>query len=289
MLAVLMRLGQTQRGESDFRGFQRTTKELKITSIPLRNIPANTLFVGRHHVHLPTCHSTNEVASTRVAEGTLPEGTLFTTSHQTAGRGQRGRHWEANAGENLTFTVVLYPTFLPAAGQFLFCVAVALGIRQAVADLPGAAGQTWRVKWPNDLYAGNRKVGGILMESAVRHVQLQHALVGIGLNVNQSHFASPAAASLLTLTGHSRPLEEVLARLLEGLESAYLRLRAGDHDALRTEYLVHLYRYQEVQEFERPDGRQFSGLITGVDAEGRLQVAADGHTHHFANGEVRFL
>lgn len=252
----------------------------------MRNIPANTLFLGRPHQHLPTCHSTNDVAAACLARESLPEGTLFTTDLQTEGRGQRGRTWEAAAGQNLTFTLVLYPTFLPVAEQFLLSMAVALGVRQGFHALTNAV--TWRVKWPNDLYASDLKTGGILIENTLRQVRLQHALVGIGLNVNQTTFAFGAAASLRTLTGRVWSREEVLASVLEGIEAAYLRLRAGNHTALRRDYLAHLYRHGEAHEFSRPDGTRFVGTITGVDPTGRLTVAEGAREHHFAVGEVRF-
>ncbi|MGB3617356.1 MAG: biotin--[acetyl-CoA-carboxylase] ligase [Catalinimonas sp.] len=252
----------------------------------MRNILANTLFVGRRHHHLTACHSTNDVAAAQLTQQPPPEGTLYTTDHQTRGRGQRGRTWEAAAGKNLLFTLVLYPTFLAVPNQFALSTAVALGVRAALEALVGSL--RWQVKWPNDLYADGRKVGGILIENAVRQVRLQHSLVGIGLNVNQTTFGVGAAASLRTLTGLHWPPEVVLARVLEGIEAHYLRLRAGEVEGLQRDYLRHLYRLGEAHPFARPDGTRFTGTIQGVDAAGRLEVRAEGATHHFSVGEVRF-
>lgn len=249
-----------------------------------------TSFVGHQFHFLATCASTNaEVQAAVVKNGATPEGLTILADHQTAGRGQRGNQWQAALGQNLTFSVLLRPTFLSAAQQFDLSIAVALAGYDTLRTLLGPAAPV-AVKWPNDLYVGQRKIGGILIENSLRGTLLNTSIVGIGLNVNQTNFAPDltSATSLARETGHPHDRAAVLATLLAALEARYLTLRGGQAVRLRATYLNRLYRFDEWAEFAF-DGRQARGRITGIDDSGRLLVAlATGEARAFGVQEVRF-
>jgi len=252
-------------------------------------ISPDTLFTGQQLVWLPACPSTNTVAQQLQRENRASEGCTVITGHQTAGRGQRGNQWEAAAHENLTLSVVWYPTFLAATEQFLLSQAVALAALDWARRWLGASGETsLRVKWPNDLYAGNQKLGGILIENTLSGSKIQYSIVGIGLNVNQQDFAVPTATSLSALTGRHYDLAEAAARLLECLEARYLQLRAGRVGQLRRDYLVALYRYRQPHRF-LVDGQEIMGEIVGVEDDGRLAVQMPGGVRLFGMQEIRYL
>ena len=248
-----------------------------------------TLFTGQQLIWLPACPSTNSVAQQLQRENRASEGCTVITGHQTAGRGQRGNQWEAAAGENLTLSVVWLPTFLAATEQFLLSQAVALATLDWARRWLGASGEnSLRVKWPNDLYASDQKLGGILIENTLTGTKIQSSVVGIGLNVNQRTFGAPTATSLSLLTGRQYDLAEVAARLLECLEARYLQLRAGGVGKLQQDYLAALYRYRQPQQF-LVDGRPTPGEIVGVDDDGRLAVRLAEGVRHFALQEIRYL
>ncbi|RZK17300.1 MAG: biotin--[acetyl-CoA-carboxylase] ligase [Hymenobacter sp.] len=249
-----------------------------------------TLFTGRQLVWLPACPSTNSVAQQLQRENRASEGCTVITGHQTAGRGQRGNQWEAAANENLTLSVVWHPTFLAATEQFSLSQAVALAALDWARRWLGASGETsLRVKWPNDLYAGNQKLGGILIENTLSGSKIQSSVVGIGLNVNQSDFPIPTATSLSLLTGRHYDLAKAAARLLECLEARYLQLRAGRISQLRQDYLAALYRYQQPHQF-LIDGQPTMGEIVGVEPDGHLAVQlAGGNIRLFGLQEIRYL
>jgi len=142
----------------------------------------STVWLGRNHVHVATCASTNDLAAAE-ARGGAPTGTLVTTDAQTAGRGRLGRAWHAPPGENLTFSVVLRPT-RPAAE----IPPMTLLVGAALAEALGHLGFDARVKWPNDVLlrpeGRPRKVAGILTEAATAGMEVGHVIMGIGLNVN---------------------------------------------------------------------------------------------------------
>ncbi len=192
-----------------------------------------TLFIGKKIIYLPSCHSTNDIAAELVHRADISEGAVVITDDQTAGRGQRGTEWVTARGLNFTFSLVLRPSFITAGEQFLLSQTIALGVRNYLSEFTNNV----RVKWPNDLYVNNLKTGGILIENSLQGRRIAHSIIGIGLNINQPEFQSARATSLRLETGQVFDLSQQLPLLLQSLEHVYLRLRGGQFDALRREYL----------------------------------------------------
>lgn len=161
-------------------------------------------------------------------------GDVIWAERQTAGRGQRGHTWTSPEGVNLLFSVVLCPTFLPAGEQFGLSQAVAL----ALADTFAAFGIDTRIKWTNDIYAGDRKLTGILIEHRLAGDRLARTVVGVGINVNQKAFdpALPNPTSMALEAGRAFDREEVLGRFHAALMRRYAALEAGEKAALAAEY-----------------------------------------------------
>jgi BirA family biotin operon repressor/biotin-[acetyl-CoA-carboxylase] ligase len=202
------------------------------------------------------------------------------TEHQTAGRGRTGRHWLDEPGASLLLSVLLRPPRTTAAAQLsLVCaLAVAETVERATALEAG-------VKWPNDVLVEGRKVAGILLEGREGAV-----VCGIGLNANQAAGALPRdtstpVASLRTLTGREHDREELLATLLERLETRYDAWRLDGLAPLRTE----LERRNAVRAREVRIGDEV-GIAGPIAADGRLTLSrADGTTVLVASGEVTEL
>jgi BirA family biotin operon repressor/biotin-[acetyl-CoA-carboxylase] ligase len=251
----------------------------------VHNHPPNTLFVGQNTIFLPVCGSTNNELLERSIHSNVTEGTVVITAHQSAGRGQRGNTWEAQPAQNLTFSVLFKPVFLPVAGQFDLNIAVALACHRLLsAYFPGKAA----LKWPNDLYYGDQKMGGILIENTVKGTLLAQSVVGIGLNVNQTEFAHPRAVSMRNAARQEFDLAAILTELLTHLEAAYLQLRAGQMEALRQEYLGAMYALGQSKLF-RVGKAVREGVIRGVDPSGRLAVDMEGQPQHFSFKEIAFV
>lgn len=248
-------------------------------------ISPKTSFVGRKLVFLPTCHSTNDTAATLLAQPNVAEGTTVVTFHQTAGRGQRGNTWEAEPGKNLTFSVILKPDFLLATRQFYLNMAVSVAILHFLTDyLPESS----TIKWPNDVYFQEKKLGGILIENTLKYTSLESSIIGVGLNMNQEQFAEPKAISLKQITGEEHSLPELLADLLAHLEQQYVLLRNGQTTTLRHTYLQHLYGFGRTRQFRDQNG-EFTGSITGIDEYGRLGVQSADGQRYYAFKEIAFI
>lgn len=210
------------------------------------------------------------------------------TDCQTQGRGQRGNSWEAAPHQNVTLSVILHPGFLAVSQQFYLNICTSLAVLDLVQAFLPAHAADMKVKWPNDIYYGNKKLGGILIENTIRGQLLQHAILGIGLNINQISFAHPGAVSWQMITGAQYPLRAVAEGLLECLEARYLALRQGQQASLKMEYLQQLYRYQEEHLF-RVEDQILAGTILGIDAHGRLGLQLGGNIRYFDFKEIAFV
>jgi BirA family biotin operon repressor/biotin-[acetyl-CoA-carboxylase] ligase len=217
----------------------------------------------------------------------LKEGTVILASCQQQGRGQGQASWESEKGKNLTFSIVLHPWQVEVARQFDISRAISLGLYDFLSGF--VRGIT--VKWPNDLYAGDKKIGGILIETAITSGKFSRAIVGIGLNINQEEFVSdaPNPVSLLNLTGQSYPLPEMLSQLCEKLDTNYSRLISGENSEIVRAYDAALYRRGTWAGYSS-EGVPFEGFITGTDAEGCLlmETRKEG-AKSFRFKEVQFL
>ena len=145
-------------------------------------------------IHLPEVRSTNTWMLDALAQGTpLADETVVYTMRQTAGRGQMGNSWEAEPDKNISFSMLLCPTFLPIREQFVISQLCSLAIVEALDEIAAEQGirpEDLRlcIKWPNDIYAGDMKLGGILIENRLVGTTFQHCVLGIGLNVNQTQW-----------------------------------------------------------------------------------------------------
>lgn len=234
--------------------------------------------------HVVTTASTNDDARGRQ----YSEGDVVWADFQTAGRGQRGHRWDSGKAENLAFSVVLEPDFLPSSDQFLISQMISL----AIVDTLASYGIEALIKWTNDIYVGNRKIVGILIEHTSVGATVHRTVLGVGLNVNASSFdpSLPNPVSMYQLLGRPMDREEVLGRLLGRLEYWYGSLRNGEWDKMRMRYHTLLYDRDVARQFLLPDGRGFVGVIRGVKPTGELAVEdEEGVVSHYLFNEIEFV
>ncbi len=249
-------------------------------------LPRGNPFAGRIELH-EAIDSTNARAAA-MAESGAPEGTAVVADTQTAGRGRMGRRWESPAGINLYVSLLLRPPIPPQEAPKL-TVVTGVALAEAVEEVAGVAA---RLKWPNDLYLGERKAAGILAEMSADPDRLRHVVIGVGLNVNSlpAHFPEPIrekATSLRIAGGRTFRRAEVLARFLDRFARGYSAFLAeGFPEALagwRRRSLLDgrrvLLRHRETELW---------GTARGVDGEGRLVFLPDGaaRPERIVSGEV---
>ena len=216
------------------------------------------------------------------------EGDVVWADFQTAGRGQRGHEWHSRKGENLTFSVVLEPNFVPIAEQFAVSEVVALSLVDMLAEY----GTEARIKWTNDIYVGDRKLVGILIEHSLAATTLRRTIVGVGINVNQTEFDSslPNPVSMAQLLNKELNTEEVLQCFLKYLQRNYEVLRDGGAKELHNRYNELLYRLNEYHTYALPSGEKFKAKILGTAPSGALRLEdEEGKMKDYLFKEVEFV
>ena len=214
--------------------------------------------------------------------------TMVMAKEQTAGRGQRGNSWESEPGKNLTFSFYFRPEGVHPAEQFVISEAVAL----AMVSVLDHYGIEAKVKWPNDIYVGNRKITGILIENSILGPEISRCIVGIGLNVNQKEFRSdaPNPVSLTMLTGEDYSLEQIAAKTGEAMER--LLALIPEKDELHGLYMKKLWRGKGEHPFRDVEsGTEFMGEIEDVESSGHLILRKKdtGERKRYAFKEVAFV
>jgi BirA family biotin operon repressor/biotin-[acetyl-CoA-carboxylase] ligase len=238
-------------------------------------------------IKLSAINSTNDYLKQLAATRYVENFTVVTAESQTAGKGQMGSKWTAEIGKNLTFSVLVKDLLLEANGIFNLNVAVAVSIIQAL-DVYNI--NQLYIKWPNDILAGNKKIGGILIENSFKPGGEIHSVIGIGLNVNQQNFEGLAkASSLYAISGRTFNKEEILLSVIEKLRHNIARLLRNDTQQLWQMYHDRLYKIALPMPFEC-NGKKFMGIIKNVTQSGRLRVTLeDNSIEEYAIKEVQLL
>jgi BirA family biotin operon repressor/biotin-[acetyl-CoA-carboxylase] ligase len=207
---------------------------------------------------------------------------IVTADYQTAGRGCGSNSWESERGKNLLFSLLIHPEEVPASKQFYISMMTANGISQVVSRYV----RDVSVKWPNDIYVGDRKICGILIQNRLQGSAIKDSIIGVGLNVNQLCFESdaPNPVSLANLTGRQHDREALLHQLIEAFEAEW-----ANWEGARARYLPLLYRRKGFYRY-RDALTEFIAELVTVEDDGRLLLRqVDGHTHHYAFKEVQFI
>lgn len=245
------------------------------------------MIIGSDYIYVEATESTNTFASDLIRSGEIREGTIIHAGFQSAGRGQKGNRWDSENGKNLLFSIILYPSTVKADEQFIISMVISLGILDFLKiHIPAG-----KIKWPNDIYAADDKIAGILIENSVFENTIRNSVAGIGLNINQTNFPEhiPNPVSLKMLTGREYDLTSCLKELSAHLDRRYKQLIAGEISRIRDEYISSLYRLDEWHEFSTSTGK-FSGRIVNVDNFGRLIIeAGDKKIFRFNFTEVDFI
>lgn len=240
---------------------------------------------GAPFIELQRVESTNNYATGLVHAGMAQHGTAVFAHHQSAGKGQKGKTWESEAGKNVAMSLVLQPPSLSLSQSFQLSMAMAIGIRNFFVHY---AGEETKIKWPNDLYWRDRKAAGILIENVVLGSKWNAAVVGIGINVNQTVFEGleGRAVSLKQITGKDHEPVAMAKELLAHLSKAYAVLLKLPSETIE-EYRKHLYGLNQDVRLKQ-GSRVFTATVKDVTPLGEL-VVEHATEERFAVGEVEWV
>ncbi|MFA6199440.1 MAG: biotin--[acetyl-CoA-carboxylase] ligase [Bacteroidales bacterium] len=197
----------------------------------------------------------------------LPEWSIVATKNQKQGRGQGKNKWESEGGKNLTFSLLLKPTFLPIANQFLITQVLSLGI----CDFLSKYINDVSIKWPNDIYVRKNKICGMLVQNKIIGSEFTCAICGIGININQIdfHFA-PNPTSMKLETKQAFLIENILIEILGCLKLRYDILKSKHGFNFKKEYLESLLHYNVFANYRYNNGEDIEAKIIDVNEFGHL-------------------
>ena len=227
-------------------------------------------------IHIEETDSTNRWLKAH-GEGTM----VVVADYQTAGKGCGTNSWESERGKNLTFSMLIHPTDIPASQQFRITEVVSVALCEVLEQYIGDVS----IKWPNDIYMGDKKICGVLIENRLQGNVIVDSIIGIGLNVNQTEFVSdaPNPVSLRQLLGREIDREALLHDFLETLETV------SSSETTYSAYRNKLFRLGKQAVFSDETGR-FEGTIQDVETDGRLLIKdLSGQARRYAFKEVQFV
>ena len=248
-------------------------------------ILANTLFLGKEIIYMPSCHSTNDIAMQLIKEADTREGTVVITDDQTHGRGQRGNQWISEPGSNLIMSLILKPKFLRPQDQFALNILASVSVQEAINHFMPEAHV--KVKWPNDVLINGKKSSGILIENSIQGNSIGHSVIGIGVNINQKVLSFEKATSLLLQLGKEIIIHDFLEVLMMLIEQNYLVLKNGAFNQLKAKYMQHLFGYKVERNYRAE--YLFTGQIEDVDDIGRLIMSTSKGIKSFDFKEIEFI
>ena len=217
-----------------------------------------------------TLVSTNDYAVDLAKSEKPVEGTVIMADYQTKGKGQKDTYWISEKGSNLTFSILLYPSFLVPASNFFLSMVLSLGI----VDMLLSYNIVTKIKWPNDIFTSNGKIAGILIENAIQNDKIKYSVLGTGLNVNQEIFPENISNPTSMMIEQKGLLnrEDVLKKLLESIEYWIYKLYNQDFNIIKDQYEQQLLYRNQLKEFYAGDDI-FAGTIKGINETGQLLIA----------------
>lgn len=239
-----------------------------------------------HTIELEEVDSTNNFLR-QLGMPTQPGITVVTAKFQTAGRGSGRNRWESAWGENLLMSISVMPEALPARRMYAISEAAAL----AVADALSTFAPGFLVKWPNDVYFGDGKVAGLLIENDLQGSLVQRSVIGIGVNVNQRTWEgdAPNPLSLAMVAGHDIERSQVQEQLMAHFMHYMHLIDDGQLDELHATYLSRLYRKDEEHGYCDAQG-QFRATLIDVEPTGHLILRdTTGQERRYEFKEVKFI
>ncbi len=212
------------------------------------------------------------------------EGFVVYTDYQSAGRGLGTNSWEAKAGKNVLFSILLYPHHIKPSEQFVISQIVSIAIWEVLSEIISNV----KIKWPNDIYVNNKKIAGILIENTIQGNCISKTIIGIGLNVNQTKFESdaPNPVSLKLVTGKSHNRLSLITKICNKIVFLY---QLVNYDLLKENYFNNLFRNNGFFPYHSDSG-SFNAKIIDVKEDGRISLLKEnGEVKLFGFKEVEFV
>jgi BirA family biotin operon repressor/biotin-[acetyl-CoA-carboxylase] ligase len=242
--------------------------------------------IGDVIIELSEIDSTNNYAMRLIDEGMAEHGMTIRADFQTKGKGQFANLWLAEESKNLLISIIIDTKAFAIEKQFFLNAATCLSVAEMLMtnyNIPHVS-----IKWPNDIYAGDKKIAGILIENSLRGTQWTNAVVGIGLNVNQALFSDlNRATSILNETNVKQKVNFVLKNVLKILNKQFLKIGTKEHELFES-FNLNLYKLNKEIIFIKKN-EMYKGIIKGVNVQGELELEVEGKMKRFKHKEIELV
>ena len=238
-------------------------------------------------IELKSVDSTNNYAMQMVKNDIAKHGAAYFAYEQTAGKGQRNNQWLSAKGENIILSIVLEPKQFVITQKFYLNVITALAVKDLFNNY---STKTFKIKWTNDIYFGDRKAAGILIENIIAGNIITFSVAGFGVNVNQTNFDAclKNPVSLKQITGKDYDIVMLAKELRLLLQTRYFQLENNEKKILLNEYNQHLYKRNEIVRFKK-NNEVFKGKVIEVDEAGRLIIEHINIKEAFEFGSIEWI
>ncbi len=242
--------------------------------------------IGVPFVEIGTVDSSNNYAMRQIQAQMAEHGTAYFAHYQTSGKGQRGKIWNAQPGDNITLSCILEPNTLSIDNKFVISAFIALACYDFCNML---VKDDMSIKWPNDIYWKDRKAGGILIENVLQGKEWKYAVAGIGLNINQTLFSDELSnpVSIKQITGKYYDPIGLAKELCQYINLRWEMMLNGKQSQLLQEYNSHLYKLGEMNTFKM-DQNYFTAKVKGVNQQGEL-IIDNGKESAIPHGVVEWV
>ena len=257
---------------------------------PKKTKTMKRLLIGSDISKFDELDSTNSYLADLSKEKEIQDGSVVVAGYQTAGRGQDTNTWYSSAEKNLLLSIFLRTGFIKTEHQFLLNKFVSLGILDYIKRIIDNDDYPAKIKWPNDIYIGNKKVAGILIQNQIQGTYMEHTIIGIGLNINEDYFPSdiPNPVSIKQIINTETDLNECLEKLLDAMDIRYQQMFYRTDASLHSDYQQSLFRFNEKHNY-RIGNEIRPGSIIGINEFGRLIIEFNEGNRDFDMKEVEFL
>jgi len=218
----------------------------------------------------------------------IQEGTTIVAGFQTSGTGQDGKAWESHKEQNLLLSIIVHPDFLQPDQLFYLNISIALAVFDFIESFYI---KDSKIKWPNDIYVGNKKIAGLLIHNDLEFNRIRNSIIGIGININQDNFNTdiPNPVSLKNILKKETDVNVCLENLLDYIENRYNMLKNKDFEKLFSQYHDALYLLGQETLFLDNKDEEFQGIIDGVRSDGRIRIITPQGIRFFEFREIRYI
>ena len=237
-----------------------------------------SLFDIENIIHLKECSSTNDFLINLNKNSNCKEGIVVSADFQLNGRGQRNNSWISEKNTNLTFSLMVEPK-LKISYQFYLNIISSLTIYEVLFSILGS---DIKIKWPNDIYYKNKKIGGILVENIVKYKNIQKSIIGFGINVNQRKFPISNAVSIFNIKLTKVNRNKILKFILIQFEKNYNLLKNKKYETLFSNYSKKLFMLNK--NVICKENKNYMGILKGITNFGKLLLKSNDNYKEFSVG-----